>query len=64
MKGKELIDYIQSNHLEECDIKVFSSEKWQWVDVLKPMHRGGVNNPINLDAAYLTNEHVKELTNN
>ena len=59
MTGKEIIQYITDNHLEDAEVRVFSSEKWRWITAIGCMHHN--SHVVQIDAKYLTNAHVQAL---
>lgn len=60
MKGKELIEFITENHLEEMPVMVFSSEKWAWIEASSAFTHG---TDIKIDAKYISREFGEKLRN-
>lgn len=59
MTGKDMIDYITKNHLENAEVMVFSSEKWMWVPADTMFHHGPEK--VSIDAKYLSEQHLQAL---
>ena len=59
MLGKDLIAYLKNNHLEDAEVRVFSSEKWRWITAEGCIHHN--KHVVQIDAKYLSDEHVEQL---
>jgi hypothetical protein len=53
MTGKEMIDKIQSEHLEDATLKVFATERNRWIDITEIFHYGNTKAGQHPDVAFI-----------